>query len=119
MPAMIIRCDGCAPSSRSCPPRRASTRGSPTRSGFPTPGRAGAVVAICPASAEGLRRALRAGGLRFDADEDAVDAFLAAHDLHAAVQELEMPLLLLHAEGDEQVPVQHSRELAARVRSAG
>ena len=26
---------------------------------------------------------------------------------------LDVPLLLLHAEGDEQVPVEHSRELAA------
>jgi pimeloyl-ACP methyl ester carboxylesterase len=29
---------------------------------------------------------------------------------------LEIPLLLLHAEGDEQVPVEHSRELARLVR---
>jgi alpha-beta hydrolase superfamily lysophospholipase len=77
------------------------------------------VVAICPASAEGLRRALRAGALNFDADRDAVDAFLAAHDLYTAVAALDVPLLLLHAEGDEQVPVQHSRELAARVRTPG
>jgi len=31
----------------------------------------------------------------------------------------DMPLLLLHAEGDEQVPVEHSRELAAVVTSPG
>jgi uncharacterized protein len=78
-----------------------------------------AIVAICPASAEGLRRGLTAGTLRFDADTRSLDAFLAQHDLHAAVQSLEIPLLLLHAEGDEQVPVQHSRELAQRVSSSG
>jgi fermentation-respiration switch protein FrsA (DUF1100 family) len=77
---------------------------------------ASAVVAICPASAEGLRRGLASGALQFDADLAALDAFLAEHDLHAAAQSLRIPVLLLHAEGDEQVPVQHSRELAALLR---
>jgi uncharacterized protein len=76
-----------------------------------------AVVAICPASAEGLRRGVRAGTLRFDADVDQLDDFLAAHGLHEAVAELEQPVLLLHASGDEQVPVEHSRELATHLRS--
>jgi fermentation-respiration switch protein FrsA (DUF1100 family) len=76
-----------------------------------------AVVAICPASGEGLRRGLRAGTLRFDADVSALDAFLAEHDLHAEVSSLEIPVLLLHASGDEQVPVEHSQELAAGLRS--
>lgn len=76
-----------------------------------------AVVAICPASAEGLRRALASGALRFDADTAALDRFLAAHDVDQATAELTVPLLLLHAEGDEQVPVQHSRELAQRALS--
>jgi pimeloyl-ACP methyl ester carboxylesterase len=74
---------------------------------------AAAIVAICPASAEGLRRGLRSGALQFDADLDALDGLLAANDLHGVVQSLERPLLLMHAEGDEQVPVEHSRELAA------
>jgi uncharacterized protein len=74
---------------------------------------AAAVVAICPASAEGMRRGLRAGTLPVAADVPAFDALLAANDLPAAVQSLEVPLLLMHAEGDEQVPVEHSRELAA------
>jgi pimeloyl-ACP methyl ester carboxylesterase len=73
--------------------------------------RADAVVAICPASAGGLRRGLAAGGLRFDADAEALDRLLSEHDLQDAVSGLDIPLLLLHAEGDEQVPVQHSREL--------
>ncbi len=79
---------------------------------------ASAVVAICPASGEGLRRGLAAGTLRFEADVEALDAFLADHDLHAAVSELQAPLLLMHAAGDEQVPVEHSRELAAGLRVA-
>jgi uncharacterized protein len=78
-----------------------------------------AVVAICPASAEGLRRGLSAGTLRFDADVPALDAFLLEHDLNTAVESLQAPLLLLHAEGDEQVPVEHSRELAELVTSPG
>ena len=74
---------------------------------------ADAVVAICPASAEGLRRGLAAGRFDFRADAPALDAFLAAHDALEAARTLDRPLLLLHAEGDEQVPVQHSRDLHA------
>lgn len=72
-----------------------------------------AVVAICPAPPEGLVRGLRAGRFSFDADADAFEALLTSHDLFAAVKSLRAPLLLLHAEGDQQVPVEHSRELAA------
>jgi fermentation-respiration switch protein FrsA (DUF1100 family) len=72
---------------------------------------AGAVVAICPAGAEGLRRGLAAEALGFEADRSSLARFLSAHDLHDAVAGLAAPLLLLHAEGDEQVPVEHSREL--------
>ncbi len=74
--------------------------------------RAQAVVAICPASAEGLARGLAAGALSFEADAPALEALLADNDLHVLVPQLQCPLLLLHAEGDEQVPVEHSRELA-------
>ena len=78
-----------------------------------------AVVAICPATGEGLLAGLAAGALGFDADMPAMATLLATHDLHAAVESLSMPLLLLHAEGDEQVPVQHSRELAAQAQAPG
>jgi alpha-beta hydrolase superfamily lysophospholipase len=78
-----------------------------------------AVVAICPASGEGLRRSLAEGRLGFEADRDALDAFLAAHDLEAAIDSLAAALLLLHAEGDEIVPIQHSRELAVRLHTPG
>jgi fermentation-respiration switch protein FrsA (DUF1100 family) len=77
------------------------------------PAAAGAVVAICPAPAEGLVRGLRAGRFGFAADADALEALLTAHDLFAAVDALRAPLMLMHAEGDEQVPVEHSRELIA------
>jgi uncharacterized protein len=77
--------------------------------------RARAVVAICPASVEGLRRALANGTLEFDVDVPSLDAMLARHDLAETVRSLEIPLLLLHAEGDEVVPVEHSRELAKHV----
>ena len=77
-----------------------------------------AVVAICPASAEGLRRGIRNEELRgFAADVVALDALLADHDLHSIVGLLEIPVLLLHAGGDEVVPVEHSRELAAHLHS--
>jgi alpha-beta hydrolase superfamily lysophospholipase len=67
-----------------------------------------AVVAVCPAGAELLLRGLRAGRLPFDADERALEGFFVEHDETAAVERLRSPLLLLHAEGDEQVPVDHS-----------
>jgi alpha-beta hydrolase superfamily lysophospholipase len=76
-----------------------------------------AVVAIAPASPAGMRRALLAGAFQLDADVPALDAFLAAQDLHRAVASLEIPVLLLHAAGDEQVPAEHSRELARELRS--
>jgi pimeloyl-ACP methyl ester carboxylesterase len=75
---------------------------------------AAAVVAICPASAAMLRRGLATPGrFTFAADAPALDALLGAHDELAAVSRLGERLLLLHAEGDEQVPVAQSRELHA------
>jgi fermentation-respiration switch protein FrsA (DUF1100 family) len=82
------------------------------------PARAAAVVAICPASAEGLSRGLAEGRFSFQADAPALQDFLASHDEREAIAALEAPVLLLHAEGDEQVPVEHSRELAELARSA-
>jgi uncharacterized protein len=83
------------------------------------PAEARAVVAICPASAAGLRRGLADGRFSFAAGHDALDAFLAGHELAPAVAALHAPLLLLHAEGDEQVPIEHSRELARIVTTPG
>lgn len=76
-----------------------------------------AVVAICPASASGLRRGIASGRFGFKADAAALDGLLAVCDLPAVVQSLDAPLLILHAEGDEQVPVAHSRELATHLRA--
>ena len=77
--------------------------------------RARGVVAICPASISGLRRTIANRALQFDVDVPSLDAMLAEQDLHETVGSLEMPLLLLHAEGDEVVPVEHSRELATHI----
>jgi uncharacterized protein len=76
------------------------------------------VIAICPASSEGLRRGLDTEAFEFRADVDELAAFLSAHELEETVASTEIPILLLHAEGDEQVPVEHSRELASRLRSS-
>jgi uncharacterized protein len=83
------------------------------------PANAGAVVAICPASAILLRRGIQTRRLEFAADHESLDSFLAAHDLNESVRSLTAPLLLLHAEGDERVPVQHSRELAGEMSAPG
>lgn len=74
---------------------------------------AAAVVAICPAPGFGLARGLRDGRFGFEADVPAVTAVLDEHPLDEVVARSAVPLMLLHAEGDERVPVQHSRELAA------
>lgn len=83
------------------------------------PARAAAVVAICPAPAAGLRRGLADGRFDFTADHEALDELLAVHDEVDAARGLGVPLLLLHAEGDEQVPVEHSRTIHAAAQEAG
>lgn len=81
------------------------------------PQRFAAVVAVCPASADGLLRGLRAGRFEFRAGRS-LEAFLLEHDVAEAAARLTVPLLLLHAEGDDHVPVEHSRELARRAPDA-
>jgi alpha-beta hydrolase superfamily lysophospholipase len=66
-----------------------------------------AVVAICPAPADLLRRSLRSEGPeRFRCDVESTDVWLESLDLFQAAAELgpDTALLLLHARGDEQVP---------------
>jgi uncharacterized protein len=75
--------------------------------------RAAAVVAICPASGEQLARGLRDREFEFRADEDGLRALLLGADEHAAAAALGERLLLLHAEGDERVPIASSRALHA------
>src|SRR5262249_32359529 len=85
-----------------------------------------AVVAICPASERMLLETVRpvAAGrppprgtylesMRIDAP--ALAAWLEEDEIGDAVERLAgKPLLLIHAEGDEQVPYAHSEELYAR-----
>jgi uncharacterized protein len=77
---------------------------------------AAAVVAICPAPAPLLARGLRDGRLEVAADAAALDALLAAHPLEDAVAALDVPVLIQHAEGDEEVSVAGSRALGALLR---
>ena len=72
---------------------------------------AAAVVAICPATTEGLLNGLRAGRFSFPADVPALEEALGEVDLEASARRLGERLLLLHAEGDDVVPVEHSRRL--------
>ena len=77
--------------------------------------RAAAVAAICPAPQDLLLRGFRAGRLDgFRADVAALDPWLE-HEVNlrdaAASLAPETALLLLHAEGDEQVPYTVSQDL--------
>jgi alpha-beta hydrolase superfamily lysophospholipase len=77
------------------------------------------VVAICPASGELLIRGLHERRFSFAVDAPALEAFLSTHDVREAAAALAQPLLLLHAEGDERVPIAHSRELAEVLTAPG
>ncbi len=73
-----------------------------------------AVVAICAAPEDLLRRALRRDGPeRFRCDVAATEAWLATLDIYEAAARLgpDTALLLLHARGDEQVPPAVSEQL--------
>jgi pimeloyl-ACP methyl ester carboxylesterase len=74
------------------------------------------VIAICPASEDHLARGVRKG--RFEmriGDPLDLEAWLAAQDIGEAVERLAgRPLILMHAEGDTQVPSEHSEELYER-----
>ena len=72
-----------------------------------------AVVAICPAPSGGLLRGLRENRFAFAADVDGLALVLANVDLEVAAHDLGERLMLLHAEGDETVPVEVSRTLHA------
>lgn len=70
-------------------------------------------IAICPASQDHLARGLRSS--RFDMrveDPLALEAWLMSQDVGAAVKRIApRPLILMHAEGDTQIPSDHSEEL--------
>jgi alpha-beta hydrolase superfamily lysophospholipase len=74
------------------------------------------VIAICPASEDHLARGVRRG--RFEMrvrDPLDLEAWLMAQDVGDAVERIAgRPLILLHAEGDTQIPSEHSEELYER-----
>jgi alpha-beta hydrolase superfamily lysophospholipase len=74
------------------------------------------VIAICPPSQEQLARVLRRGGLEMRVgDPIGLEAWLLAQDIGQAVERIApRPLILMHAEGDTQVPSDHSEELYER-----
>ena len=78
---------------------------------------AAAVVAICPAPAAAAGRGLRSRRLESPVDAAALErAARRRNPLEAAVAALRVPVLIQHAEGDEEVPVAGSRALARRFR---
>lgn len=83
--------------------------------------RASAVVAICPAPALGLATAVRARRFPFATDRNALVALLKENDETTAIRALDargVPILLLHAEGDEVLPPDLSRALHAAAPSS-
>jgi uncharacterized protein len=74
------------------------------------------VIAICPASEGHLARGVRSG--RFEmriGDPVDMEAWLLTQDVGEAVERIAgRPLILMHAEGDTQVPSDHSEELFER-----
>ena len=74
------------------------------------------VIAICPAGQEQLAAGLRRGSFEMRvSDPLALEAWLLGHDVGVAVERIApRPLILLHAEGDTQVPSDHSAELFER-----
>jgi alpha-beta hydrolase superfamily lysophospholipase len=79
-----------------------------------TAGDVAAVVAICPAPADLLLRGLRSGRLTdFRTDRESLDPWLEQADITRAAASLapRTALMLLHAQGDEQVPYALSQEL--------
>ena len=69
---------------------------------------AGALMVICPTTADQLAQGIRSGRLDFDVEPADVIALLEAGDPPAPT----VPTLLMHAAGDEVVPVGRSRRLA-------
>jgi uncharacterized protein len=74
---------------------------------------AAGVVAICPAGGSLLLDGLRSGRFEFRADRPPLERLLLEVELPAAAAALGERLLLMHAEGDDKVPVGHSRDLHA------
>lgn len=79
------------------------------------PGHIAGAIAVCPTLEDGLKFGLSSG--LFEMRIGDLDALLSWLDAHRLVDEMPKlagrPLLLQHAEGDEQVPIECSRTLYA------
>jgi uncharacterized protein len=74
--------------------------------------RLAAAIAICPAGERMLLEGLASDRLEMRADQTALRPWLQEHDLRDAVALMgDKPLILLHANGDGEVPADWSREL--------
>ena len=74
------------------------------------------VIAICPAGQRHLADGLRRRNLEMRVgDPVALEAWLLAQDIGEAVERIApRPLILMHAEGDSQIPSDHSQDLYDR-----
>jgi fermentation-respiration switch protein FrsA (DUF1100 family) len=74
------------------------------------------VIAICPASEDHLARGVRQGRFEMRAgDPMDLEAWLLSRDVGEAVERIAgRPLILMHAEGDTQIPSDHSEEIYER-----
>jgi alpha-beta hydrolase superfamily lysophospholipase len=74
------------------------------------------VIAICPASQDHLATGLRSGRFEMRVEDPVgMEAWLLAQDIERAVEQVApRPLILMHAEGDTQIPSDHSEELFER-----
>jgi len=74
------------------------------------------VIAICPAAEDHLARGVRQGRFEFRiGDPLDLEGWLLAQDVGEAVKRIAgRPLILMHAEGDTQIPSEHSEELYER-----
>lgn len=74
------------------------------------------VIAICPASQNHLADGLRRGDFAMRvADPLALEGWLLAQDIEEAIERIApRPLILMHAEGDTQVPSDESKALYER-----
>jgi fermentation-respiration switch protein FrsA (DUF1100 family) len=74
------------------------------------------VIAICPASQDHLASGLRRGNLEMRVgDAIGLEAWLLSQDIGEAAERIApRPLIILHAEGDTQIPSDHSEELYER-----
>lgn len=74
------------------------------------------VIAICPAGQDHLASGLRRGNFEMRVDDPvSLEAWLLAHDVGEATEQIApRPLILMHAEGDTQIPSDHSEDLHDR-----